>query len=88
MVEENIIQEIRLKNIDKTRNYFLEEIEQNELMSKKHRRICIEHFLNLASTTARYISITASASFLGIPIGIMNSAIGLQICAIAAGIKK
>ena len=28
MVEENISKEFRLKNIDKTRNYFLEEIEQ------------------------------------------------------------
>ena len=32
MVEENIIQEFRLKNIDKTRNYFIEEIGQSELM--------------------------------------------------------
>ena len=29
-------QEFRLKNINVTRNYFLEEIEQNELMSRKH----------------------------------------------------
>ena len=29
MVEENISQEFRLRNIDKTRNYFVEEIEQN-----------------------------------------------------------
>ena len=29
MVEENISQEFRLKNIDETRSYFLEEIEQN-----------------------------------------------------------
>ena len=29
MVEENISQEFSLKNIDETRNYFLEEIEQN-----------------------------------------------------------
>ena len=29
-------QEFRLKNIDKTRNYFLEEIDQNELTSRKH----------------------------------------------------
>ena len=29
MVEENISQEFRLKNLDKTRSYFLEEIEQN-----------------------------------------------------------
>ena len=26
---------LRLKNMDKTRNYLLEEMEQNELMSKK-----------------------------------------------------
>ena len=32
MIEENISQEFRLKNIDKTINYLLEEIEQNELM--------------------------------------------------------
>ena len=31
MVEENISQEFRLKNIDETRSYFLEEIEQNGL---------------------------------------------------------
>ena len=38
MAEENISQEFRLKNIDKTRNYFLEEIKKNELMSKKQKR--------------------------------------------------
>ena len=31
-------QEFRLKSIDETRNYFHEEIEQNELMSKKHKK--------------------------------------------------
>ena len=46
MGEENISQEYRLKNIDKTRNYFVEEIEQNELMSKKHKKICIQIILN------------------------------------------
>ena len=40
MVEENISQEFRLKNIDETRNYFFEEIKQNELMSKKHKKVC------------------------------------------------
>ena len=29
IVEENISQELRLKNIDETRNYFLKEIDQN-----------------------------------------------------------
>ena len=31
-------QKFRLENIDETRNYFLEEMKQNELMSKKHKR--------------------------------------------------
>ena len=37
MVKENTSQQVRLKNIEKTRKYFVEEIEQNELMSNKHR---------------------------------------------------
>ena len=35
-----MIQESRLKNMNETRNYFLEEIEQKELMSKKHKTVC------------------------------------------------
>ena len=37
MVEENISQEFILKNIDETRNYFIEDIKQNELLFKKHK---------------------------------------------------
>ena len=86
-------QEFRLKNIDRTRNHFLEEIEQNELISRKHKRVCttlnyVEHFLILASAVTEYISISTFASLLGISIGITNSAIGLKICRIASGIKK
>ena len=40
MAEENISQEFRLKDIDETRNYFIEEIKQDELMSKKRKKIC------------------------------------------------
>ena len=36
MVEENIIQELRLKNIEEIKNYFIQEIGQIELMGKKH----------------------------------------------------
>ena len=93
MAEENISQEFRLKNIDETRNYLIEEINRNELMSKKHKKVCttlnyIEHFLILASTITGCISISAFASLIGILIGITSSAIGLKICAITAGIKK
>ena len=93
MIEENIIQESRLKNIDETRNYFLEELEQNELMCRKYKEVCttlnyIEHFLILAFTITGCISISAFASLTGIPIGIASSAIGLNVCAITGGIKK
>ena len=37
MVDESISQEVRLKNTDETRNCFIEEINQNELISKKHK---------------------------------------------------
>ena len=85
-------QEIRLKNKDEKRNYFLKEIDQNELISKKHK-VCttlnyLEHFLVLASTIIGCISISVIASLLRIPIGITSSTIRLKICAIAKGIKK
>ena len=36
MVDENLSQEFRLKNINETRNYFLEDIGQKELRSRKN----------------------------------------------------
>ena len=39
MSEENVSQEVRLKNIDKTRNYLIQEVNQNQLMSKKHKKV-------------------------------------------------
>ena len=82
-------QKFRLKNIDETRNCFLEEIKQNALMSWKHKKVFttlnyIEHFLILASTITRCISISAFASLLDIAIGITSSAIELKIWAITA----
>ena len=55
MVEENISQEFRLKVIDETRNYFVREIEQNELIIKNNKKVCTtlnytEHFVVLIST--------------------------------------
>ena len=93
MPEENVSQEFRLRNIGETRNCLIEEIKQNELMSKKHKKVCttlhyVEHFLIWASTTTGFVSISAFASLFGIPIGITSSATGLTICAITAGIKN
>ena len=62
-------------------------------MSKKHKKICaslnfIEHFLILASLISGCVSISVFASLLGCHMRITCSVIGLNICAITAGIKK
>ena len=93
MAEENISQEFRLENITETRNYLIEEINRNQLVSKKHKMVCttlnyIEHFLILGSTVTGSVSISVYASLVGIPIGITSSAIGLKIFVITAAIKK
>ena len=61
-------------------------------MHKKYKKVCttlnyIQHFLTLASKIVGCIWISSS-SLIGIPIGIKSSAIGLEICPIATGIKK
>ena len=93
MTEENISQEFRLKNIDETRNYFLEEVKKNEVMSKKHQEVCttlnyIEHFLILASTITGCISISVSAYLIGILIGMTNSSVGFKRKSIIKKKKK
>ena len=90
MQEENRNQEFRLKIIDEIRNYLIEEINQNELISKKHNKFCrvvnyIDHILIVISTINWWVSIYA---FVGILITFMSSAIGLEICVITVGIKK
>ena len=62
-------------------------------MCKKHKTVChtlnnIEHFIILGSTITGWVSISAIVCFVGIPIGITSSIIGLKICAITAAIKK
>ena len=93
MFEENMSQEFRLKNIEKIRNYFTEEIRQNELICKKHKKVrmtinYIEHFLTLASAATGCIRISVFASLFVIPIGITSSPKELKNCAITARIKK
>ena len=71
-------QEFKSKSIDETRNYVIEEINQNELMSRKHKKICktinhIKQFVILDSIITACISISAFASLICIPLGIMSS---------------
>ena len=78
MPEESINQEFRFKNIDKISNYLIKEIYWNELMNKKHKKVCkvlnyIDHSLVIIiSTITWFISISAFASSAGIPIGILS----------------
>ena len=39
MTKENINPGFRWKQIDETRNHFLQEIKQNDLMSKRHEKV-------------------------------------------------
>ena len=85
-------QELRLKKKNEIRNYLIEEINQDELTSKKHKKVCrvlnyIEHSRIAISTISGWVSISAFASFV-ISIGIMSSAIELKICVITAEIKR
>ena len=58
-------------------------------MSKKYKKVCItEHLLILASIITGYISISAFASLLGIPVVITSSAIRLNICVVTGEIEK
>ena len=93
MPAENMNEAFRLKKIDEIRIYLIEQINRNELMSKKYKNVCrilnkIDHLLIVISTNNRCITISAFASLVGIPIGVTSSEIRLKICAITAGIKK
>ena len=88
MSEENLSQEFRWRNIEETRNHFIKEISQRELMSKKYNLYYTLPLQILASPVTGCISISTFAFSLGFPIAITSSATGFKICPITAEIKK
>ena len=73
--------DFRLKKGDEIRNYFLEKIKYNNLMSEKYKRTCkylnyVKNMLTLASTVAGCVSIYVLASLVCVPVGIMGYAVG------------
>ena len=77
-------------NKEKARNFMIKKINQDDLMSKKHEKLCttlnyIEHLLT-ASTGC--VSMSVFASLFDIPIGNAGSVVGLKNCKITAGIKN
>ena len=72
MVEEASL-EFRLRKVDETTSYLLDEIKHNDLMSKTYNKKCkylnyVEHLLILASAIAGYVSISAFASLVDISV--------------------
>ena len=65
-------QHIKLKEINEEKNYVIEEIKQDELISKKNKMILkilnyTEHLLILASTV--YVLVSVFAFLVVIPVG-------------------
>ena len=92
MVEEASL-EFRMTKIDEARNNPLDEIKHNDIMSEKYKKTCkylnyVENLLVLASTVTGCISISAFASLVCVPVDLTSSAVGINICAITAGIKR
>ena len=87
-----VIVEFRLRIIDETRNYLLGKIKHNDLMSENYKETkslnYLENLLILASTVTDCVSISAFSSLVDIPVGITSSAVGINICAITAGIEN
>ena len=92
MNSKRIDQEFNLKEIDEKINHFIEETKQNELISKKLKKVgniylfisYTEHLLILASA----ITGCVFASLVCILADIASSATTPKICVITAGVKN
>ena len=93
MTEKDVSQGFRLKKIKEMNNHFIKEIDQNELLRNKNKKVCttlnyIEHSLTLFLAVTVCISISGFASSVNISKGIMNFTIGVNSCANIGRIKK
>ena len=77
-----------MQKIGELSNYVIEEIKQNDLISKKHKKsLCSFELYWITTWTISAFSFLVGSSVY-IPIGIESSGVGLKICAIPGGIKK
>ena len=79
--------------MDEARNYFIKEIDQNELMNNKHKKVYtnllyIEKFFYFSLCGYCMYFNLCFCLLLGIPLTSTSSAIGLTIYAITATIKR
>ena len=80
-------------NLIESRNCILEEVKQNDLMIKKHKRTrkALSYVKNFPFVDCRVtgcVSISEFVSLVCILIGIISPAAIITVCVIAAGIKK
>ena len=75
--------EFRLRKIDETRNYLLDEIKHNDLMSEMYKKICkylnyVENFPILSSAITGCVSISAFTSLVRVAVCITSYALGIK----------
>ena len=74
----------RLGENDETRNYFLKEINHNDLKNEKYKKTCkylnyVEHLFILVSIATACVVIFTFASLVFVSVGITSSAVGTKI---------
>ena len=84
---------LRLTKRHETRNYFVERIKHNYLISEKDENVCIDLNYTVNSLVSNYAitvcsSISPVALLVGIFIGVAASALGIAICALNSFIKN
>ena len=87
---EEVTLEFRLRKIDETRNYLVEEVSHSDLMTENYKKTCkhVKHLVILVSKVTSCLSISAFTSLVCVPGGITSSALEIKICQITAGIKN
>ena len=91
MIEEASLEFRLIKNDEKKK--LSDEIKHNKLMSEKYKKTCkylnyLPQLIVLVLTVTGSVLICAFTSLVFFPVGVINSALGIKICGISAGIKK
>ena len=93
MTLENVSLDVRLEETNEARDYLLDKRKHTSLKREGHKNVCrvlnyLKHFLDFVYAVSGCVLIFSFTSLAGFPIGIASSAVGKNICAITAGIKK
>ena len=84
-------QQFRLNKINETENYFIAEIKERELISKRLSKYIASYFdksLIVLSATSGSISIVSFATVIGTPIGIASASLSLSFSLSTGLVKK